>query len=1046
MFTEKQIERMMGKLKRLERTLEPLLYQKVDELDMGICQTDGSYTKLPPEELFQEKANGTVFEGEGIYCWEKGMYTVPDKLAGKKLFIFPHTEAYEGLLFVDGVPYGNFAAKILAGSHGNHYCDMFCQSAQAGKTYELAIEHYANHEIRGTQPMMEDPAQSFRIVYHPADICVLDEGISGFYYRLRIANQMAEALDQDSFRRAEVVRTLKAVHEVIYYDPANVEEEAFRASIGEADAYLKEMLNHKNSDSAPYVGLIGHSHMDTAWLWHRGETEKKCARTYANQMSLMDQYPDYTFIQSSAYHTEIIRQKYPQLFEQMKEKIAEGRYEPNGGVWIECDCNIPSGEYMIRQFLLGQRYTRKYFHYTADSFWLPDTFGYSAALPQIMKASGIKYFLTTKMSWNDTNEFPYDTFIWEGIDGSRVLTHFNRSHLWPSPEEMVSSCAKSGRDSVKERTVSDMRLFSYGFGDGGGGPETGMIEMAEQLADVEGLPKTSHTTVSEFMQQLETRIQDPSVYAGELYLELHRGTLTNQHTIKRNNRKGEIALRSLEYFTVRHALYEGICASEEEVTPLMEEFLVNQFHDILPGTGIPRVHSEAIAAVHQIREQAEADQKQLLEAMEEGTGEAGADPITLLNTLSWERNDVQYLPYEGKGFSENYPQQTFTDMDGQEKLALAGVSIPAFSSVVLPVKEYKEKERKSVFSDETDGQGRVIKLETPYYQVSFNEKGYLEKLLDKRCHRQLVQEAHAFNTLLIGEEVSLGWDAWDIDADCECKLKDTAVLLESKLVSKGAVEYRIRNRYQLTAKTTMVQDVVFYADSPLIRFESCANWQDDHRFLKAAFDTDIHTDGVNQEIQFGYLRRSVHRNTAVEKAKFEVCNHKYTDMSETRYGIALLNDCKYGISVWEGSMHLSLHKGGCMPDYHGDKGIHRFSYGILPHMGGFSAANVTQPAYQFNLPAEIQKGSCVLPSLVSCSADNIIIETVKPMEDSQRAYLLRIYEAEGSRTEARLRFGHPVQSVVETNMLEEEVQTLEMDQQLELTWKAFEIKSLKVCY
>lgn len=1054
MYTEQQIERMLGKLLRFEETLEPLLFQKVDELSLKMCQTDGSYSAVPEDALFETVEDGTTFRGEGIYCWEKGEYTVPAELAGKTLFFYPHTEAYEGLMFVDDMPYGNFASKMIRNSHGNHYCNMFCQKAEAGRTYRFAVEYYANHFIKGTQPLQPDPVMDNKIVYHPADICVADDELGDFYYNLKIANQIAASLDKDSFRRAEIVRALMKVHEVVYYDYENAEKETFRETARTANDMLRAVLDHRNSDSAPYVGMIGHSHMDTAWLWHRGETEKKCARTYANQMSLMDQYPEYTFVQSSAYHSDIIRRMYPALFEQMKKRIAEGRYEPNGGVWIECDCNIPSGEYMIRQFLLGQRFTRKYFNYTSDAFWLPDTFGYSAALPQIMKGCGVKYFLTTKMSWNDTNPFPYDTFLWKGIDGTGVLTHFNRSHLWPSPEQMTQSCMKNGWDSIKERAVSDMRLFSYGYGDGGGGPEFGMIEMVDRLKDVEGLPRSSHTTVSGFMRRLEERIAEPSTYAGELYLELHRGTLTNQHTIKRNNRKAEIALRNLEYFTVRDALERVIPADEERITPLLEELLVNQFHDILPGTGIPRVHQEAIAAVNGVIEEADRQQKELIRQM----AQTEEKSITLFNTLSFDRKDVVYLPYEGKLVQGEVSQQVITGLDGEKKLAVAGVTIPAFSSCMLQLGAQGadgtagncasgiQETEECTDSFRLTGEGAPSHLETPFYSVDFSEKGYLESLIDKRCKRQLRGDGYALNTLLIGEEVSQGWDSWDVDADFECKLRDDAVLLSRELVTVGEVECRIRSQYRLTPKSTMTQDVIFYRESAQIAFESRVDWQDDHRFLKTAFDTSIHTDGANQEIQFGYLRRPTNRNTSIEKARFEVSNHKYTDLSETRYGISLLNDCKYGISVHDGSMKLSLHKGGCLPDYLGDKGVHEFAYALYPHMGGFSSSNVIQPAYTFNMPAVWERGACRMEALVNVTEENVIVEAIKPLEDSERAYLLRLYEAEGTRTTTILRFPEPVKAACITNMLEEEQEILTAGNEISLTFSAFEIKSVKISY
>lgn len=1062
MYTEIQLNRMFEKLKRLEEMLEPRLFQVVDTISMKAFLTDGSHHSVPEESCFTPCEDGTVFEGRGIYCWFRGEYEVPGNLDGKRLFIYPGIEGYEGMLWVDGKPYGNFAAKILVNSHGNHYCDMFRKKARGGERIEIALEYYANHYIKGTQPFKIEAQEKYEIVYHPVNICQKDEELAEFYFDLRVANAMVKELEEKSFRRADFVQALLEVHKIISYDFENQDPGVFREEIRQADKILKKVMEQKNSPSAPYAGLIGHSHMDTAWLWHRGETEKKCARTYANQMNLMDQYPDYTFVQSSAYHSDIIRRLYPALFEDIKERVAQGRYEPNGGVWIECDCNIPSGEYMVRQFVWGQRFTRANFGFTSDAFWLPDTFGYSASLPQIMQGCEIKYFLTTKMAWNDTNVFPYDTFIWKGIDGSRVLVHFNRTHVWPDPGALRENLLDKGSNTIQERAVSRKRLISYGFGDGGGGPEFGMIEVAERLKDLEGMPRTSHTTVSRFMQELEESLVEPSVYSGELYLELHRGTLTNQHVIKRNNRKAEFALRDLEYMTVRAAVEEGKAAGAESIDPLTNEMLVNQFHDILPGTCIPRAHDEAIEAVGHIIEQAGKMTGELLEGMaEKQSGPALQEEekkITVVNTLSFPRSDVLYLPFEGSYIKGGYRQQVVTDLDGNRKLAVAGVTVPAFGSTVLEFTEEYQEEKSPFFAE-----GRS--LETPAVKVVFNEKGYMESFVDKRNGRELRGEGYGLNTLLMAEEVSLGWDNWDVDADYECKLRDCGELLSSEVVSEGAVEYRIRNRYRLSSKSTLEQDVIFYADSPEVVFETRMDWQEEHRFLKTAFDTSIHADYASQEVQFGCIHRVTNRNTRIEKAKFEVSNHKYTDLSETRYGAAVLNDCKYGISVKEGQMRLSLHKGGCMPDYRGDKGIHECTYAFLPHMGSLSGEGVIWPAYLLNEKPLLVKGSLPMESLVTADRDHVIVETVKPAEserawengetreavresreERKKCFILRLYEAEGTADRVTLRFGFPVKGIAETNMLEEERQKYGASQELTLTFRAFEIKTLKIDY
>lgn len=670
MYADKQVELILRKMKRLETMLHPLMFESIGKVEMSAWTTKETLHRIPDIKNFQPCHRGQRWEEEGLYCWFAGNYTVCEAHAGQALYIFPKIKGYEGFLWVNGRPYGNFTSKIIVDSHGNHYCDLLTKKAQAGEHISIVLEYYAHHDVRGTQPF-EEWEEVFEIVYDDVDICVKDELISSLYYDLRIANQMAECLPEGSFQKANVIRTLIQLHGMLDYDIWNVNRDTWREAAQKADVLLQSILQDKNAVHSGYAGLIGHSHMDTAWLWHQEETVKKCARTYANQLALMDQYPDYTFIQSSALHTAWMEQYYPDIFEGMKKRIAEGRYEPNGGVWVECDCNIPGGEYMVRQFLWGQRYTMEKFGYRADAFWLPDTFGYSASLPQIMKGCGIRYFLTTKLAWNDTNVFPYDTFYWEGIDRSRVFVHTNRTHIWPDPQMLlrcVSGCTDEG---IKDKTVTDKRLLSYGFGDGGGGPEFEMIELAERLRDVEGLPRTEHVTVSSFMNRLEQESFRPSVYSGELYLELHRGTLTNQHQIKKNNRMAEIALRNLEYFTVRRGVEEDKKIDREKIRPLMNLLLVNQFHDILPGTCIPRVHDQSLKETASIIQQAQEQIQELLADKEDQSH------VTVYNTLSFDRDDVFYLYPDGeKRLEQKIVQQETEDISGRKCLAVSGCDSP----------------------------------------------------------------------------------------------------------------------------------------------------------------------------------------------------------------------------------------------------------------------------------------------------------------------------------------------------------------------------------
>lgn len=1025
MFHDSQINRLKNKIQRFADTLEPMIFQTRDTIDFQAYVTKDSLYECPADDLFNAISRGDAWYGKDSYLWLKTGYTVPQSLDGLDLFIKPHVEGYEALLFVNGQAKGTFATKIVYTGHGNHYCDLMKAKTQGGETLSVVIEFYGGHDYPGYEIGHPGGIKNYNFIYNGADICTKNSEISDYYFDLMSVIELVDTLPADSFMRGKAINALYAVQEKAYLLPEDTTPALFMQGLRETAPILKQVLANRSGDSAPQLGLIGHSHMDTAWLWHIGETKKKVARTYANQLSLMEQYPEYRFVQSSSLHGEFIRQNYPELFERIREAVASGRYEPNGAVWVECDCNITGGEAMIRQFLWGQRFTRKYYNYTADCFWLPDTFGYSAAIPQIMKGCDVKYFLTTKLSWNDTNAFPYDSFWWEGIDGTRVLTHFNTSHHFPAIDDIWRIT-----HDIKQKSVTGKRLAAYGYGDGGGGPMFEMIELARRAQDLAEVGKTYYTSVSDFMDQLEKELTAPNTYRGELYLELHRGTLTNQHTIKRNNRKAELILRDLELFTVNEAVRNHTTASEEKIAPLYEALLVNQFHDILPGTCITRAHEESRAQTGALIRSAGELIGQIL-------GDGDNAFATLTNTLSFDRQDPLFIELpKGKQPDADCKMQRYTDIHGTEKWIVSGLTVPAFSGITLPLKDETTASGSPFVAD-----GR--RLETPYYSVVFAENMTICSLIDKRAGRELCGEGYALNTFVMAEDAPASWDNWDIDADIQLKYKPVSDLESCEVVSNGEAAYILRLTWRISEKSTIRQDMIFFADSPEIRFDTVMDWQDDHRFLKTCFDTNIRSDYARNEIQFGHVLRPTTRNNSLEQAKFEVVNHKYTDLSETRYGAAVLNDCKYGISVEGGQMRLSLHKGGTHPDAKGDHDCpHSCVYSFLPHDGSFSAESVIRPAYCLNVPVRVSAGKYDLTPPVTVEAANVIVETVKPCEDAEKAYIVRLYEAEGTQTTTALRF--PTGTKLElVNMLEERLDDFEPGR---TTFRPFEIKSIKVTY
>ena len=1025
MYHERLDDRTFQKLERTLHIFEKYLYHPVGVLANAQGRTTPEHFRAVPADGFAPIAPGTPWGGEWMNLWVKGEFTVPDALDGQALYLLSDCGGREQLFFLNGEPKGLFNTKnkdFIGGNHAAQYLGI----GKAGETLQLAFECYAGHFDVDTDPYdnydyPDIPADSFGQVYNGATICTRDEELFTLIFDLRELLGAATTLPDGGFLRARARRALREIVAVLPLSPKDATPEAFREGIRQALEISRPFFRGGNSRIFGRVGIIGHSHMDTAWLWPVSETIRKCARTYANALRLMERYPTYNFIQSSALHGEWMKTCYPTIFAEMKQRVAEGRYEPNGGVYVECDCNITSGELMARQFLKGQQFTRENFNYTADCFWLPDTFGYNANIPQIMLGSEVRYFYTTKISWNELNKFPFESFVWKGIDGSEVLTHFARTHCWPDVDD-VSACVRE----ISLKDTTDLRLLAYGYGDGGGGPTDGMIETGLRASRMEGMPEMEPMTISAFMQELEAQKAALPVYHDELYLELHRGTLTQMHDVKRMNRKAEYALREMEYFNVlagkpRHAMSD----------PWLKILLKNQFHDILPGTSITpvyEVYRKEMGALLKDYATAAADYAASLT-----DGSAG---VTLFNTLSFARNDPAVLT--AQGYAADYPSQRYVDLCGREQLAVGGLQLPGFGSAALTFCDAPVEAPSPFRYDGTT-------LETPFATLVFDENGYIASLTDRATGRELRKPGGApLNVLLFGEDLPKNYDNWDVERDAVRNLRPVCGFRGRTVVTDGAVEIRLRSVFEIGDGTTLRQDLICYADTPRIDFHTLVDWQSPHRLLKAGFDLDVTAQTARCEIQFGAMQRPTTENNSLELAKFEVCNRNYTDVSEPGFGAAVLNDCKYGVTVTDCNLRLSLHRGGNHPDVSGDCGLHEMTYSLLVHNGGFSAEAVVHPAYMLNVPTVAVPGKAALPPFARISAPNVICEAVKPAEDDSDAFVLRLYECEGTQTAAQIAPGVPVTGAVLTNLLEDEKERLPLeDGKLQLRFRPFEIKTVK---
>lgn len=1025
------------KFKEYRSKYRKYLYHDVADLKCQICEINTpedtpeireKFVALVPTDGWSNIDDGDTWGSDFGYGWFRTQYQVKKEDEGKELLILPATGASESLLFINGKPSGLF--DVCAGVAGNsprqHEVQPLAASVKTGDKFDILIEAYAGHPTPGTHPNQDidhnpqnfyprHSARTFRAI----KIVEYDKAVSEFLYNHTLIMQFYENLPKDSRQYAEVVNVMQDVFAVLPQHPWELEED-FHEPLVQATEIMEKITTSRSAEGERigYVGIIGHSHLDTAWQWPVRETLHKAARTFSNALRLMEYYPDYKFIQSSAIYIDWMREHYPDIYEGIKQRTAEGRWEPNGGAWVEFDNNIPGGEFIIRQFLRGQRYTKEHLGYLSDCFWEPDTFGYTAALPQILKGCGINYFLTTKLSWNEANKFPHDSFVWRGIDGTDVLTHFNLTHC---PVD-VASTWRAIR-SISHKDVTDMKLVAYGYGDGGGGPSYSMQEYAERVKDLAGIPKTEVTTVSDFMKRLEKTAKNLPVFVGELYLELHRGTFTQMHDIKKSNRMLEKAIRQLELIHVMAGKEDS-----EKLKEAIDILLLNQFHDIAPGTCIEDAHKVAVYQNYKAIEELESASRKLISD--------GSDGVTLFNSLSWERN--AQIIMEDKGIvPDGCIIQRYEDIDGQEKMAFSGIALKSMAACV--VKNGSAKKAMSPFVVSGDH------IKTPFASITLHD-GMITSYVCKNGFEVVRDSDKPFNTLYCGEDIPTLWDNWDIDYDQKVKMKPITDVVSCEVVSVGALQLRIRVVKKFGISSVVTQDIVFYADSPRVDFETVVDWNEKHTLLKTGFDVNVLSETARFETQFGHVKRVTHENYGTDKTQFEVCNHKWTDLSDNRFGVAILNDCKYGISVKGSDMRLTLMKGGCRPDERADQGRHHFTYSLLVHESAFSTEAVIRPAYELNYPIVCGLGQTELPSesLFNVDCEHVIIETVKNAEDKD-GVIVRLYETEGSHAKCNLHTTIPATKVYETDMLEYKSASLSMiDNQINLTFRPFEIKTIKL--
>ncbi|MET9912460.1 glycoside hydrolase family 38 C-terminal domain-containing protein [Streptomyces sp. NPDC006476] len=849
--------------------------------------------------------------------------------------------------------------------------------AGGGEEVLLYLEASSNPEIDGPVSLMgdwdtsgDDPLYRLRRM----DLAVFDAEVWELVQDFEVLQQLMLELSVDDPRRWEILRTLERAVDVL----------DFRGDVGaaapEARGVLAEALARPAHASAHRMSAIGHAHIDSAWLWPLRETVRKVARTTSNVTDLMDRDPEFVFAMSQAQQLAWIKEQRPEVYARVKEKVARGQFVPVGGMWVEADTNMPGGEAMVRQFTHGKRFFLQEFGIETDEVWLPDSFGYSAALPQLVRLSNSTYFLTQKISWSQFNKFPHHTFWWEGIDGTRVFTHFPPVDTY-NASFTGAEMAHAVRN-FQDKGSATRSLVPFGWGDGGGGPTREMLARARRLADLEGSPRVEIEPPSAFFAKARADYPNAPVWLGELYLELHRGTYTSVATTKQGNRRSEHLLREAELWSATAAVRSGLPYPYERLDRLWKTVLLHQFHDILPGSGIAWVNREARDTYREVMSELEDIIGAALRAL---AGDGSEGGTVVFNAAPHERGGVPALG------------------------AAAGSARPGAAPVTVRP---------------TDD-GWV--LDNGLVRVDVDGQGLVSSVRDSGTGRNAIAPGGHGNLLQVHPDLPNNGDAWDVDHYYRHTVTDLTGTDEVTVVEDGpaTASVKVVRRF---GNSTAEQTLRLAAGARRLDIATTVDWRETRTILKAAFALDVHTDHSTSETQFGHVRRPAHTNTSWDAAKFEICAHRWIHVGEPGYGVALVNDSTYGHDVTRSrrdeaagdggtttTVRLSLLRAPTFPDPHPDQGVHRLGYALVP---GAAIGDAVREGYRINLPEREIPGDTPVAPLVAVDHDGVVIEAVKLADDGCGDVVVRLYEAHGGRAQALLTPGFPTAGAVETDLLE----------------------------
>ena len=973
-FIQNRLIRMLG-----ER-IRPALHRPVGQLHIQAWHVDGGQGEPVPTAQaltadYSPFQLGDTWGPAWGTTWFHLTGQVPDEAAGQiveavvDLGWQPHSPGFqaEGLVYrpdgsmVKGLNPLNGWVPLADPAGGGEEVDLYIEAAANPMIQEPYFYRPTALGEKGTA----GPAPMYRLA--AAHLAVLEQSVHDLIADLEVLDGLSRSLLPTDPRRFDILAAVdRSLDRIVLTDVPG--------SAAAARAELVAVLASPAAASAHLLSAVGHAHIDSAWLWPVRETVRKVARTISNVLHLLETHSDLIYAMSSAQQYEWMEHSYPELFVRLSEHIAAGRFVPVGGMWVESDTNLVGGEAMARQFTYGKRYFLDRFGIECEEVWLPDSFGYSAALPQIASAAGFRWMLTQKISWNKVNAFPHHTFWWEGIDGTRMFTHFPPVDTYNSDLSGVELAHAVA--NFRDKGHSSHSLVPFGWGDGGGGPTREMIARARRTADLDGSPRVSIRPPADFFRDAEAEYPDAPVWVGELYLEIHRGTYTSQARTKQGNRRSEHLLREAELWSATAAVRDLLPYPYDRLDRIWKTVLLQQFHDILPGSSIAWVHREAAANYAAVA-------IELLEMID--------DALTALST----GNPDGSLQFNAAPFPVN---------------GVPALSAGPVAAAATPV-------------ELTDGEGQTV-LDNGLLRVVVDRRGLITSILDLDADREIVPAGSAANLLQLHTDFPNEWDAWDIDEHYRNTVHDLIDVdeLTTGTNASGSATVTVTRRF---GASQLTQTISLAPSSMQVDCAVDVQWHEHESLLKAAFPIDVHTDHADFEIQFGHLTRPTHQNTSWDAARFEVSAHRWVRVSEAGYGVAVVNDATYGHDVsrqpapaggTSSTIRLSLLRAPRYPDPDADQGRHLLNYALV---AGADIEQAAHAGYAMNLPPRTTAASNPVPALVSLTGPGVaVIEAVKLADDRTGDVIVRLYEPLGGHSTVHLQPSFPVTEIFETDLLE----------------------------